>query len=274
MADRSRMRTHLVADKISDGRQEHSVLQQGLVMDKVLHLFRAVGLDIPPSKEAPTAWADPVMTMMKKHFGLGSKPAVTYTTMEVLEKCLPEEALSTRVEPSSRFEPGEVFKVMWHEPKGAPIGGGSVITEFVALQDHMDEVWTGFRRFIIIANDEGHCTCVPILTYGNQGCRKAGVKPSKHGIVYEQGTAPATLQHEPKLGFDPVRMQMTANNEHISGQSRVNYSKLVTVEHNVKVFFIGRILLDDWDIVRNAVDECWTAKTRDKSHHSNRRSKR
>ncbi|ROW15492.1 hypothetical protein VPNG_02236 [Cytospora leucostoma] len=86
----------LTMDNITDDPQEHSVLQQGLVMGKVLHLFRAAGLDIPPSKEAPTPWVDPVTTMMKKHFGLGLKPAVTYMTMEVLEKCLPEEALSTK----------------------------------------------------------------------------------------------------------------------------------------------------------------------------------
>lgn len=51
--------------------------------------------------------------------------------------------------------------------------------------------------------------------------------------------------------------------EHISEESRVNYSKLVTVEHNVKVLFVGRILYEDWPIVQQAVDDCWEAK---KSH--------
>lgn len=180
-----------------------------------------------------------------------------------------------RIEHSQRFEPGEVFKVMWTEPLGekTPVGGGSVITE-VALQDHKNNVWTGFRRFIVVGNDEGHCTCVPILTYGNQGCQKRGVKPHKHGIVYEQGTVASALPNEPKLGFQPICMQMTAANEHISNNSRVNYSKLVSVEHNVKVFFIGRISNDDWPTVQHAVDKCWEDQLRERPHHISRRDKK
>ncbi|KAI7777401.1 hypothetical protein LA080_003553 [Diaporthe eres] len=128
--------------------------------------------------------------------------------------------------------------------------------------NHMSGVWTGFRRFIVIRNGEGHCSCVPILTYGKLGCLKNGVKPHHHGIVFEKGQQPVRLPNEPALRFDPICMEMNPG-EHISEESRVNYSKLVTVEHNVKVLFVGRILYDDWPIVQQAVDECWDAK---KSH--------
>ncbi|ROW06213.1 hypothetical protein VMCG_04552 [Cytospora schulzeri] len=165
-----------------------------------------------------------------------------------------------RVEPSKRFTSGAVFKVMWPEPLGEPMGGGSRITEVIPLKDYKNNVWTGFRRFIVVANDDGNCTCVPILTYGNQGCLKYGVKPSKHGIVCEQGRPPMPLANEPPLGFSPIHVRMAASNEHISGPSRVNYSKLVTVEHNVKVFFIGRVVDEDLAIVQSAVNECWNAK--------------
>lgn len=167
-----------------------------------------------------------------------------------------------RVEPSMRFEPGNVFKVMWSEPKGGTIPGGGSRFSDTLLQDHMSGVWTGFRRFIVIRNGEGHCSCVPILTYGKLGCLKNGVKPHHHGIVFEKGQQPVRLPNEPALRFDPICMEMNPG-EHISEESRVNYSKLVTVEHNVKVLFVGRILYDDWHIVQQAVDECWDAK---KSH--------
>ncbi|KUI71390.1 hypothetical protein VM1G_06704 [Cytospora mali] len=108
----------------------------------------------------------------------------------------------------------------------------------------------------------------------SQACRKHGVKPSKHGIVCEDTKRPALLQSEPELGFAPIRMHMTAANEHISKESRVNYSKLITVEHNVKVFFIGQIDYEDWPIVERAVDDCWGAKNREKSHHSHHNSRR
>ncbi|KAJ0117783.1 hypothetical protein J7T55_001983 [Diaporthe amygdali] len=172
-----------------------------------------------------------------------------------------------RVEPSNKFEPGNVFKVMWSEPKGGTVpGGGSRFSDTTLLQDHMSGVWTGFRRFIVIRNGEGHCNCVPILTYGKLGCLKNGVKPHHHGIVFERGQQATRLANEPSLGFDPICMEMHPG-EHISEESRVNYSKLVTVEHNVKVLFVGRVLYDDWPIVQQAVDSCWDAKKSHRSEH-------
>lgn len=180
-----------------------------------------------------------------------------------------------KVEPSQKFAPGEVFKVLWYEPKGSlpagPPGGGSMISDVIKLKDHVENYFVGFRRFIVIANDEGHCTCVPILTYDRQGCNKKGAKPKKHGIIVEDGTKPKLLKNEPTLGFDAVRIKITSRNEKISRESRVNYSKLVTIEHNVKVFFIGHILPDDFDIVTNAVDTCWDSK--DRRSHNRRRNR-
>ncbi len=69
---------------------------------------------------------------------------------------------------------------------------------------------------------------------------------------------------EPGLGFDSIRMRMTAFDEKLAPESRVNYSKLVTVEHNVKVFFIGHIVPEDVAIVAQAVDQCWTDKKRNR----------
>lgn len=159
-------------------------------------------------------------------------------------------------------------------------------TENVRLENEFGErFYVGFRRFIVVANDEGHCTCVyvqlllypacqlllyalmltndsrPILTYIRQGCNKRGVKPLKHGIIHEYGTKARLLPDEPTLGFRPVRLEIKAAGEKLSRESRVNYSKLVTVEHNVKVFFIGNINAEDFDdTVPQAVDRCWQEK--------------
>ena len=171
---------------------------------------------------------------------------------------------------SYEFAPGSVFKVLWFEPKGKPIGGGSKVSELVRMRDAKKDFYVGFRRFIVIANDEGHCTCVPILTYGRQGCNKPGVKAKQHGMIYlnqaqlypqhQAKQYPPQLPNEPELGFPPVRIVIDARNETISEESRVNYSKLINVEHNVKVFFIGRIFEEDSDIVFDAVDKCWDRK--------------
>lgn len=70
------------------------------------------------------------------------------------------------------------------------------------------------------------------------------------------------MDGEPSLGFHPVRADMTEEGEKLARESRVNYSKLVTVEHNFLVFFIGRVHLSDWQIVLDAVDYCWDQKIR------------
>lgn len=148
----------------------------------------------------------------------------------------------------------------------------------VTLKDARKDFWTGFRRFIIIRNTAGHCLCVyvsspernpnksgrailstglssPIYSYQNQGCAKPGVKAEHHGVIHEIGNPP--VAREPGLGFDSVRARTTADDtEPLKDTSRVNYSKIVTVEHNVKVMFVGEILQEDWHIVANAVKTC------------------
>ncbi|OAA45181.1 hypothetical protein BBO_03759 [Beauveria brongniartii RCEF 3172] len=173
-----------------------------------------------------------------------------------------------RIEHSTRFQPGEIFKVHWSEPQGSISEAPKSSSKKEDLQNKFGTAFfVGFRRFIVVANDQGHCTCVPILTYGGKACKKSGVKPEKHGIVYERGQKSKKLDGEPSLGFSPVRVEMTEEGERISRESRVNYSKLVTVEHNVKVFFIGHVYASDWQIVGDAVNHCWNKKIHQKQRH-------
>lgn len=174
------------------------------------------------------------------------------------------------VEHSYKFQPGEVFKILWSEPTGQ-VAGDAPISDLRAINDPGGEFYVGYRRFVIVSTDESHhSTCVPILTYDRRGCGKKGVRPSKHGIVYEEGQKPRLLKNEPDLGFDPVPLQIYAEGERLAKESRVNYSKLVTIEHNVKVFFIGRIPPPDFEMVQYAVNRCWD----EKMHKSSKKSRR
>ncbi|KAK7420023.1 hypothetical protein QQX98_003029 [Neonectria punicea] len=172
-----------------------------------------------------------------------------------------------RVEHSNKFQPGEIFKVLWCEPQGSGFDPTPSVSDRHEYRDRFGgKFYVGFRRFIVIANDQGHCTCVPILTYGGKACSKKGIKPEKHGIVYEKGHKARLVSGEPKLGFAPARVEITQDGEKLSKESRVNYSKLVTVEHNVKVLFIGHVIAPDYDIVSEAVNKCWEEKI----HHKRR----
>jgi hypothetical protein len=60
----------------------------------------------------------------------------------------------------------QVFKVLWSEPQGQK---GLDIKNKYTEKYQVDNAWgerfyVGFRRFIIVANDEGHCTCVYVPT--------------------------------------------------------------------------------------------------------------
>ncbi|KAG7103202.1 hypothetical protein HYQ46_012621 [Verticillium longisporum] len=165
-----------------------------------------------------------------------------------------------KVHKSKHFQVGEVFKVLWPEPMGG-MPGTHTISDIGTLRDpYGGLVHVGFRRFIVIATDEGHSTCVPILTYGGQGCKKRGLKPRHHGIIFTSAE-PIMLEGEPELGAPPARMEAVTRGEKLTNSSRANYSKMMTIEHNVKVMFIGRIGAD-YSVVFNAVNDCWENKAR------------
>ncbi|KAG9234459.1 hypothetical protein BJ875DRAFT_461416 [Amylocarpus encephaloides] len=146
-----------------------------------------------------------------------------------------------KVYKSKQFKPGYVFKILWSEPRGETSRSrflGTVITE----QDHYKEdganVFTKTRRFVITAVGRGHNSCVPILTYQQQGVRKPGVKQDEHAIIY---TGDAPSDGEDGLIRQPIEMITKYPWEKLDPKSRIHYAKTYTVEHNVRVFIIGKI---------------------------------
>ncbi|KAH6669136.1 hypothetical protein F5X68DRAFT_249266 [Plectosphaerella plurivora] len=167
-----------------------------------------------------------------------------------------------RIYKSKHWTPGTVFKVYWSEPMGS--NGDLSVSGRQVYANEFGSFYTGFRRFIVVASDEGNSTCVPVATYSGQGCRKHGVKASKHGLILAQSARSRTKPKAPKnieaLGFPMVRMNVTAEGETLSLASRINYSKLVTIEHNIKILMIGHIATDHFENFNYAVNTCWSGK--------------
>ncbi|KAG5766646.1 hypothetical protein H9Q72_005310 [Fusarium xylarioides] len=187
---------------------------------------------------------------------------------ERLEGLEYDKALDPRFQtaPSRMFQPGEVFITSWP----APAPGTQYGYEEVYYNQDGPYIFINLRRFIVVANDRGHCTCVPITTYGGKGLRKNGVDPRSHGIVYESSSrSPQLLREEPTPGFPPIRVHIYEEDKRISERTRVCYAKLMTVEHALKVLFIGRVVAADLDTVSSAVDACW-----EKKDHKMRRRRR
>jgi hypothetical protein len=78
------------------------------------------------------------------------------------------------------------------------------------------------------------------MTYGGQGTLKYGVHPEDHAAIYTKHDGPVILEGE-KMENVPIRVDVIDQSHKLDPMSRLNYAKLYTVEHNVKVFFIGKI---------------------------------
>jgi len=72
---------------------------------------------------------------------------------------------------------------------------------------------------------------------------KPGVHSEDHAVVYSsRKEGPYLLEGEKRLMSKlPIRIEVTSEAEKLDPLSRLNYAKLYTVEHNVKVFFIGQV---------------------------------
>jgi hypothetical protein len=78
----------------------------------------------------------------------------------------------------------------------------------------------------------------------HKGLLKHGVHPEDHTVVYSSKTdGPYFRKGEEKLlkKNKPIRFDMKDGSEKLDPFSRMNYTKTYTVEHNVKVYFIGRV---------------------------------
>jgi hypothetical protein len=65
------------------------------------------------------------------------------------------------------------------------------------------------------------------------------VNPDDHAIIYT-GSNPSQFEGE-ILGYDPIQVLPKSSRDKLDRSSRVNYAKIYTVEHNLKVGFIGWI---------------------------------
>lgn len=99
----------------------------------------------------------------------------------------------------------------------------------------------------------------PILTYQRQGTTKWGVKHDDHAIIYAGDTAPPPVDGE-KLTKPPIQMIPQTYRDKLEPTSRINYAKIYTVEHNVKVCFIGHIAQTSERQLMTDFDDTWSKK--------------
>jgi hypothetical protein len=91
-----------------------------------------------------------------------------------------------------------------------------------------------------------------IHTYRNQATTAPSVRPRDHLIIHSTETAPSPVSGEDEviLKREPIRLRLSTDAEALKPTSRLNLSKMYTVEHNTPCAGIGRISTRDVERVR------------------------
>lgn len=158
-------------------------------------------------------------------------------------EAIPYPRYQKRPRPEKFFVPGKVFEILWCEPAGEP---GSATSTNVTTDG--SSVFFKFRRFIVIRHGHTSCTAIPISTYGGKGTGKRGIVKSEHAIVYTGRLPPRPLPSEvPSHGELPMREKAIriipdVRASSLDPLSRLNYGKVFTIEHNLKVASFGVVL--------------------------------
>jgi hypothetical protein len=98
------------------------------------------------------------------------------------------------------------------------------------------------------------------LTYQRQGGAKSGINRNDHAIVYIGQEPSEEVNREEGLTRPPIELIPKTHRDKLEPKSLINYAKIYTVEHNVKVLFIGQVARGSekqftWDF-----DDTWNKK--------------
>ncbi|KAL4803428.1 hypothetical protein BDV18DRAFT_40920 [Aspergillus unguis] len=146
------------------------------------------------------------------------------------------------VQPRSYYSLGKVFAVLWHENDGRGTGTGTVASRGPKYIGRFGQpIFSTIRRMVAIKVLDQCSWCIAINTYGGQGVAKRGIDESKHAIVYIKDTTPIATDDEPPMVKEPLAVTPDNPGDRLDEMSRLNFGKIYTVEHNVKVLPIGKI---------------------------------
>ncbi|KAK3050779.1 hypothetical protein LTR09_008145 [Extremus antarcticus] len=173
-----------------------------------------------------------------------------------------------RPQPRRFFTLGKVFMVLWVEPAGE---SRTLITSWqpgTTQGRYGEAVFSKVRRFVVIREGANYCSAVPIATYGHQGTGKPGVVKSEHAIIYTGRSAPRPLLSEEDLvrGEEPmrpeaIRVDPDEPEDKLDPRSRVDFGKVHTIQHNIKVRAYGKVNEKSLRALVNQFGNVWKATT-------------
>ncbi|XMA19675.1 hypothetical protein WAI453_012466 [Rhynchosporium graminicola] len=138
------------------------------------------------------------------------------------------------------FRTGRVFSTLWTEPFDDTMQSendqfNTIVTYQVKFGQ---KVYSKIRRFVVVRKDERSCTCLPVTTYGGKGYKKRGLKLDNHGLIYSSSRPPRSV---PGITKEPLRIILSKGAEKLNDPSYLHYTRVYTVETNVKVRDVGQL---------------------------------
>ncbi|KAH8591810.1 hypothetical protein B0O99DRAFT_690358 [Bisporella sp. PMI_857] len=148
----------------------------------------------------------------------------------------------------SFWKVGRVFATLWTEPA----------RDQSVSSEQIQTIWLGgkafseIRRFVVLQNGHGNSICCPIHTYNNRATLKDNLPDvQQHAIIYTSSKPPDEYWYKDddgskvyeNLSKEPIKVkrETTYKEGDLGTSSRLNYSKLYTVEHYSRVLNIGMV---------------------------------
>lgn len=100
------------------------------------------------------------------------------------------------------------------------------------------------RSFAVVREGYGYCWAVPINAYNGKGLLKPGLGADDvqaHALIHDSHKRPMMLRNEPRLSKTPIAVDLSEEAETLADDSLINFSKVTTVEHNVRAMAVGKV---------------------------------
>lgn len=238
---------------------EQSGIQILTVTDKVNGVSTIMGVAPPEQITEPGI----LPTGIRAHKAL-------YGTNEAEERLFS----SFKQRSSTFFVLGRVFMILWSEPAGA----ATVVTNYerndrsiatnsdnkaLSTVRFGEQVYSKVRRFVVIRDGINYCSALPIVSYGKQGVGKASVVKSEHAIIYTGREIPKILPAErPGPGEEglrprPIRVVPDNDTDKLDPESRVDFGKVHTIQHNLKTKAFGMVAENDREAFTTQFGNVW-----------------
>jgi hypothetical protein len=155
-------------------------------------------------------------------------------------------------QPARFFQIGRVFKMLWTEPAGET--AADTDKEYYHPVGYGQLSFTKMRRFVVVRKRLHSCLCLTISTYGGQGAAKKDSRSQDHAVVY---SSKDTLPQDVQFTKEPIQIIIEEPSETIDPKSVIDFGRVYTVEHNLKVLNVGRLAKPD----KKRLDQYFTETT-------------